>query len=478
MIKELEQLPKLTDLHTAYYLKTYSKRQSKWQSIQYDFERFKGTICAFLNTDGGRIYCGLDPRKRQVLGVSNPEKYKRDLDSLIKEFFDKSIHPLIRISRKEIMKKTHIVVIDVDKLPEDYEYIAIDGYYYFRVDGMSSRTDAKNLDYVLKVVNYQFPYFRDISLSLTQLERQFFQKEGVRIQSIGDVNSRYLYKYMDLESALLSLEKMNLRFVEPSQWEDQYEGRFYNAEYYNDKKIPLNPELAPFLYACCFTTKRENEAAWVLYPHKRTGLASRCVEFRLDRRKLIKQIAKYVLYKPSWGKYSSLFFGKVQYESNSFIENVQNPLIKSGIENNDYKKYFNHFSLECYLNLLLLKRDTFEHEEEARIFIIPPDQTTKEKTKRMKNGKIVTSSKDGPLYVDIQWEDIIEEVRIDKHCSEYEKSILQRKLDDLFEDRLKVLRRNGGNFDEEKEKAKFTLNPFDPYEDKSLKQGPLSIITN
>ena len=157
---------------------------------------------------------------------------------------------------------------------------------------------------------------------------------------------------------------------------------------------------------------------------------------------------------------------------------MQNPLIKSGIENNDYKKYFNHFSLECYLNLLLLKRDTFEHEEEARIFIIPPDQTTKEKTKRMKNGKIVTSSKDGPLYVDIQWEDIIEEVRIDKHCSEYEKSILQRKLDDLFEDRLKVLRRNGGNFDEEKEKAKFTLNPFDPYEDKSLKQGPLSIITN
>ena len=34
-----------------------------------------------------------------------------------------------------------------------------------------------------------------------------------------------VYKYQNLESALLCLKNKNIRFVQPSEWEDKYEGR-------------------------------------------------------------------------------------------------------------------------------------------------------------------------------------------------------------------------------------------------------------
>ena len=239
----------------------------------------------------------------------------------------------------------------------------------------------------------------------------------------------------------------------------------------------MSSDLTPFLYACCFTTKQENEAAWTLYSHNRTGLAARCVEFKLNRRQLIDQIVKFIYNNSSDNGYSSLFFGKVQYESNSVIEDVHNSVVNED-DNLYYHKYFDKFSFECYLNLLLLKRASFEHEQEVRVFIIPPDQNTREKSKRMKNGKLAEAKKIDPMYVDLKWKDLIEEVRIDKHCSDYEKSLLQKKLDQLFIERITELSEDGMNIDEKKEKARFTLVEFDPYEDKSLKKGPLSIITN
>ena len=42
---------------------------------------------------------------------------------------------------------------------------------------------------------------------------------------IGERNTnRYLYKYMDLESAIISLTKGTVRFLEPYTWQDKFEG--------------------------------------------------------------------------------------------------------------------------------------------------------------------------------------------------------------------------------------------------------------
>ena len=78
---------------------------------------------------------------------------------------------------------------------------------------------------------------------------------------IGDVSQRNLYKYMDFVSAIKALEG-GLYIVEPSKWKDKFEGRFYCAIYDTVDTSNYNPEK---VYACCFSQKRTNEAAWKVY---------------------------------------------------------------------------------------------------------------------------------------------------------------------------------------------------------------------
>ena len=84
----------------------------------------------------------------------------------------------------------------------------------------------------------------------------------------------YCYKYMSLNRALSCLQNNYICFSQPSQWGDQYEKRFYNAEYH----VQGN-KLLPKFYACCFTSKQDNEAAWIIYSHGSTGPGSKVVEF-------------------------------------------------------------------------------------------------------------------------------------------------------------------------------------------------------
>ena len=58
------------------------------------------------------------------------------------------------------------------------------------------------------------------------------------------------FKYLDLESALLCLKYKNIRFAEPTRWEDKYEGRFYQAKYAN---VCKDDKCTPLLYACCIS---------------------------------------------------------------------------------------------------------------------------------------------------------------------------------------------------------------------------------
>lgn len=272
---------------------------------------------------------------------------------------------------------------------------------------------------------------------------------------------------MDLESALLSIrststQKSSIRFVEPTSWDDQYEGRFYNAIYKSNNQ-EIDASITPFLYACCFTTKRDNEAAWVLYPHNRTGLASRCVEFTLNRSRLRQQLVEN-------SNNCHFYIGAVEYLNKERIDCVHMPYLDNNSQPNpDYKEYFNNFNLNSYIKLLLLKRTTFSHENEVRVLIIPKDKKNT-KTRRNKDGKF---SKDKPqcMYININWVDIIESVRIDKNCTDFEISLLQQELNNLLETKRKEL--SAENF--EKLKLRFQLKKFDPYVDDSLQTGPLEI---
>lgn len=74
---------------------------------------------------------------------------------------------------------------------------------------------------------------------------------------------------MDLESAIRCLKNGNIRFVEPTRWDDKFEGRLYRANYSN---VCTSNDQVPLLYACCLSQKARNEAAWKIYTHGKTGL--------------------------------------------------------------------------------------------------------------------------------------------------------------------------------------------------------------
>ena len=324
---------------------------------------------------------------------------------------------------------------------------------------------------------YSLPVFKDYEPSDKKRKSEFQElkkQNNVTYKVLNKVyNGNNLYKYMDLESALLSLEKKpvvdnnppkepNLRFVEPTSWDDQYEGRFYNA-IFNGKEI--DAETTPFLYACCFSSKRENEAAWILYSHDRTGLASRCVEFTINKFKLREQLVKNL-------KDCAIYIGNVNYKNKEVIDKIHLLNLDNEI-NEDYNHYFKFFTLERYLELLLLKRTTFEHEREVRIFIILDSDKNMQKTRRNKKGEFNGDEKPKCKFVNIDWIDIIEDVKIDKHCTTFEKSLLQEKLDKLIEEKGYL-----GKDKINEIKAKLQLKEFDPYKDDSLTQGPLQIITH
>lgn len=429
------------------------------------------TICAFLNTDGGSIFITpTTESKYNITPSSLLERIKRSTDKYFKDI------PGINIIMDPNNLDTIIIKVEKYEIENDFVSLSIkpetSKTYYFRVGDRNVKSNLEQAPYWQAVGIYDLPVLRSYT---PHDKEQKYTFEKAKLDNQVEFNvvgllprGSNLYKYMDLESALLSLDKTsqkkpNIRFVEPTSWDDQYEGRFYNATYDN---ILNDPVRAPFLYACCFSSKKENEAAWILYSHGKNGLAGRCVEFSLNRSKLRHQLVSNL-------RDCTLYIGAVNYQSMTMIDNLHLPNITlNGVikKNEDYYKYFEKFSREKYINLLLLKRPAFEHEKEVRIFIVP-NSPNKSKTRRDSNGNLPQPAT--PKFVDIDWIDVIEEIRIDKNCSDYEKRLLQDSLNRLLQEKHNLV--SPEYF--QKLQSKIVLKEFDPYRDDSIKEGPLSITT-
>ncbi len=205
---------------------------------------------------------------------------------------------------------------------------------------------------------------------------------------------------MDFVSAIKALEG-GLYIVEPSHWKDKYESRFYSATY---NRVDTTSYYPAKVYACCFSQKRTNEAAWKVYVADKKGLAERCVQFTLNRVELRKQLDSYAA-----RNNMRVFEGNILYR----LENEINGLHKRN--NPHYDELFSPLTEESYLSLLLLKRPAFSYEEEVRYLFIDANDTIK---------------KDGgdDRVIQLSWSDIVSEVKIDSGCCEEEMKILEHKL--------------------------------------------------
>lgn len=206
--------------------------------------------------------------------------------------------------------------------------------------------------------------------------------------------NRIAYKYMDLETAMLCVKNGTIRFAQPDTWADKYEGRFYNAIYSN---VTKDRKLTPKLYACCITFTSVSEAAWNTYTYNKSGIGSRCVQFKFDRTKFRKYLDQFATHNKV-AKYD-IYEGSVTYDLSDF--QIDNLHLKSS---DLYPTYFNNFGFNNYINLMLIKRPAFKYEEEHRFFCVPRDQ------KHMKEH----------IDIPISWKDVIREIRVDERCSDVE----------------------------------------------------------
>ena len=397
-------------------------------------------ICSFLNTIGGKIYVGIGEDGKVYTQYS-----KENVGPLIGEFFRNTFSPSpldwVRLDYVDWNDK-NILVISVRR-PRENVFFTYNGNYYIRV-GERSRllsSDTQNiLDEIISnvkiakgqsVLSEYMPTNTRSYLEFQKIKEQ----NNVHYKRIGkpSKNTAFFFKYCSLDTvlsifrkeAIIELEEkesekrnpsQTIRFVEPPYWDDQYERRFYTADY---KKVKTDSDAIPKLYATCFTPREESEPAWQIYNRGKEGLGKRCVQFRLNQVALRKELVKNV-------KNCTIVEGTVSYESKWFIDKLHLSTTKDGESSELYDKYFSDFTLDNFLNLLLLKRTAYEHEQEVRIFLIYDDD---------KNGKKAITNEDaGHKDISLDWLSMLEGIKVDSECSDIEINLLQDEINRLIDD--------------------------------------------
>jgi hypothetical protein len=249
------------------------------------------------------------------------------------------------------------------------------------------------------------------------------------------------YKYFPIATAIKCLESGTMAFVEPSRWNDAYESLFYEANY---SLVSPNYKDHPRVFATCATNKKYDEPAWRIY----SGEDNVCVQFELDRFKLRFALLKVL------DDNDSIYEGMIQYTSKYVINNIDKKKrisTKTGLEINNkfYDEFVAHngkpFNIDNFLNLLLLKRDDFEHEKETRFFIIKnmdvvneaekaketPTETS-DATKR----EIVVNRGEVLVLRDINWIDILKSITINVESSSMPYGMLKKTIDQLIDNKI------------------------------------------
>lgn len=224
---------------------------------------------------------------------------------------------------------------------------------------------------------------------------------------IGNVQRKtYVYRYMPIVIALKCFCNGNIKASQPDQWSDKFEGRFYNADY---SQLGVSDDTHPRLWAFCTSAHESCEASWDRYRLHTPNNADDelCLHVKINRKKLLEQLSLYATEKSY-----TIYEGAANYFLNTWhIKTLHLKYFdwqdsKGGTNTNEvtaHSLFFDDFSLEKYLNLMLIKRKEFEYEAEIRYFIVPEDGTNIDKE----------------CFVPLRWNDIIEEIKVDSRYKDF-----------------------------------------------------------
>ena len=151
-----------------------------------------------------------------------------------------------------------------------------------------------------------------------------------------------------------------------------------------------------------------------------------------------------------------IYEGVVMYCSQSMIDNIHlKDIEEKGVKkSNEYhSKYVTRKDdvpyINNYLNLLLMKRDAFKHENETRFFVIKNDKIGLEKAQRTIEGDKVYWGE--TILLSMDWVDVIDKVYINAKEDSWEYQLLSNALRKKIEN---AYLNNNSLFEDEEE------NPF------------------
>lgn len=192
------------------------------------------------------------------------------------------------------------------------------------------------------------------------------------------------------------ISKQYIYFQEPSQWTDQYESRFYNADY--QSILHIDNQKTPKLYACCFSNEKNSAAAWKIY--EGIGTLNFCIQLEIGRKDLLVELCK--------NQDFDFYEGLIDYS----LSDIQINQLHLNNGKSKFRKFYNGiFELENYLSLLLIKRKAFDFEKEFRIFMIPKN-----------HGMVIPKF----IKVPINWDNCIKKIKIERVFSNQEKFLIQK----------------------------------------------------
>lgn len=268
-------------------------------------------------------------------------------------------------------------------------------------------------------------------------ERKGHAKQYKQIGSFATGAS--YYKYFPIATAVMCLKGSSIAFVEPSRWNDAYESYYYEADY--SQGAP-DYKHHPRVYATCATSQKYDEPAWLIY----SGEDHICVQFELDRFRFRHALLK------SIGDMDAVYEGVVQYASTKVIETIGTRTLvnaKTGLPMNNklHAEFIDRagqpFDIGNYMNLLLLKRTDFRHEQETRFFIVKQqdldDQTKKAAEKEVEYSdatgrKVLVQRGEVLVLKDIPWLDILKSITINAEVGSLPYRELKDTIDSLIDD--------------------------------------------
>ncbi len=228
-----------------------------------------------------------------------------------------------------------------------------------------------------------------------------------------DVPKEVVYKCMPANYAIDFICNGNFFIANPKTWDDPYEMKFIDkADYKNHPKFQ-QPKAT---YCTCFTNKPANEASWITYSYKRSGIESRSIKIKIGVNPFLdfvdQKLRGLKLIDPA------IYWGKVKYDLTK--KSIDTLPKKSSVYHNDF---FNPLTWDRYADLLLIKRKDFDYEHECRLIVLCNSDEEK--------GLIISFS-------DYELNKLIEEVLIDPRCTPLEVELLKYQILKKIKDPSKV----------------------------------------